>query len=185
MGPDAECPRSEGLPVPPLHGYTTLAKVGVAGSNPVVRSRIGTSDQWQCDGPRTGASLVGPTKNQRNVRQLCPAAAGTGLVRAATRGQIAGRCRLDADHGARGESGQAGHLSYGQDEQPAERAATDPGPRPPQALPGEPVGSLEQWRRPRPPNGHVPSPLREKRRRRPDGATTPTAPAETASTGAG
>jgi hypothetical protein len=45
--------------------------------------------------------------NETSVSSV-PAAAGTSLVRAATRGQNAGPCRLDADHGARGESGQAG-----------------------------------------------------------------------------
>jgi hypothetical protein len=125
-----------------------LAKVGVAGSNPVVRSRIGTSDQRQCDGPRTGGLSCGPIhqrKTNETSASSVPAAAGTSLVRAATRGQNAGPCRLDADHGARGESGQAGYLSYGQDERPAERAATDPGPRLPQSLPGEPVESSSPW----------------------------------------
>jgi hypothetical protein len=47
-----------------------LAKVGVAGSNPVVRSRKSASDQRQRDGPELGASLVGRSTNE-NQRNIC------------------------------------------------------------------------------------------------------------------
>jgi hypothetical protein len=42
-----------------------LAKVGVAGSNPVVRSRKSTSDQQQCGGPRTGGLSCGPIHQRK------------------------------------------------------------------------------------------------------------------------
>jgi hypothetical protein len=68
-----------------------LAKVGVAGSNPVVRSKQRPADQRQCRGPRSGGlscSRLPPTKNQRNLSQLghdrVPAT-NRDLPRAATR----------------------------------------------------------------------------------------------------
>ncbi len=67
---EARNARSEHVSSPLPARAVHLAKVGVAGSNPVVRSEKSTSDQGQCRGLRSGGSLVTESTNEKPTKPV-------------------------------------------------------------------------------------------------------------------